>query len=197
MQLRSGDLGPFILHQRQKSWKAPVLPWQALLTLESWPLVCNKTQHVAAKAECVCAEGLHCHYSLMSPSWGTRGRTGKECVVPVRYKPQELWRGSQLRGHRKPWIGGKLVKRSRKDVCTWEAKKPTWRGDLWEVGMWPPIDGLGGCTFCPILREAVATGALRCYHSNCSSSPNCSGDLSCQVYKRWHLITKDRWKYFL
>lgn len=53
-----GDLEPFILHQRQKSWKAPVLPWQALLTLESWPLVYNKTQHVAAKAECVCAERI-------------------------------------------------------------------------------------------------------------------------------------------
>lgn len=66
-------------------------------------------------------------------------------MVPMRSR-KNCGMVSQLQGHRKPsWIGGKLVKHSRKDVCTWETKKPNWR-DLWAVGMCPSRGGLGGCT---------------------------------------------------
>lgn len=171
-----------------------MLPCQALLMLESPPLVCNKTRHMASKAECVCAERIALPwYSLMSPSWGTCGRTGVCGPHEIHAARTVTW------CHRKPsWIGGKLVKCGRKDVCTWKAKKPNWRGDSWEVGMWPSVGGLGGCTrLLPHTEGGSSHRSPEMLHSSCSPSPNCSGYLSCQVYKRWHLLTKDRWEYFL
>lgn len=81
-------------------------------------------------------------------------------------------------------------------------RNSTGRGNDWEMGMWPAAGWLGGCAFCPTLREAVAGGTQHPQRASQQLHPQraiskCNRDRNCPMCKRCHLVAKDRRKCFL